>query len=53
MQHQLTAAWEKYNDKKLSSKELLQFLGKLNRKHSQKEWQEVEESGAAEEVESD
>jgi hypothetical protein len=32
---------------------LLQIFGKLNRKHSQKEWQEVEESGAAEEVESD
>ncbi|EFX77784.1 hypothetical protein DAPPUDRAFT_105704 [Daphnia pulex] len=37
MQHHLTAAWEKYNDKKISSTELLQILGKLNRKHSQKE----------------
>ncbi len=47
MQHHLTTAWENFNEKKISSKELLEILGKLNRKHCKKEWREIEQSEAA------
>jgi hypothetical protein len=52
-QHQLTEAWTNYNNRSISSKELLEKLTKLSRKHSKKEWNELEMSEAEAEVESD
>jgi hypothetical protein len=52
-QHELSEAWGNYRALKLTSRELLEKLAKLSRKHSKKDWRDLEETEGQAEVESD